>query len=210
MTLMGAFCRISNMTKKSKYYQAILPLLRKPAFSIAEALQIGIPRHALSYFEKKGMIERIAKGTYRDPGYEEQAEITLEDLAIAAYSTRNSIICLISALEFYDLTDQIPREHWLAIPHSQRAPSRQNIRAVRMRNIELGQTTEKIGEYKILIFDRERCIVDAFRYLSIEIAIKALQAYLQTREYKPDIRKLQIYAKQLRVNIKPYILSLTT
>jgi len=38
----------------------------------------------------------------------------------------------------------------------------------------------------VQIVDRERCIVDAFRYLSQEIAIKALQKYFQTQEAKPD------------------------
>ena len=48
-----------------------------------------------------------------------------------------------------------------------------------MRNMSLGLTTVKMGKYKVKIFDRERTIVDAFRYLSDEIAIKALQAYLK-------------------------------
>lgn len=198
------------MTKKSKYYPLLKPLLKKPAFTTAEALDLNIPRNALAYFEKSGTIERVAKGIYRDPNYESEAEITQEDLALTAYTTKNAVICLISALHFYNMTDQIPREHWLAIPHSQRAPARHLVRAVRMRNMELGRTTVKIGEYELAIFDRERSILDAFRYLSPEIAIKSLQAYLQSKEHKPNLSKLQEYAKKLRVNLKPYILSLTT
>lgn len=198
------------MTKQSKYYPLLKPLLKKPAFTTAEALDLNIPRNALAYFEKSGVIERVAKGIYRDPNYESEAEITQEDLALTAYTSKNAVICLISALNFYNMTDQIPREHWLAIPHTQRAPARHLVRAVRMRNMELGRITVKIGEYELAIFDRERCIVDAFRYLSPEIAIKSLQAYLQSKEHKPNLSKLQEYAKKLRVNLKPYILSLTT
>lgn len=195
---------------RSKYYTKLEPLLKKPAFTTGEALELGIPRHTLAYFLKIGLIERIAKGIYRDPNYESQTEITLEDLALGAFTTKNGVICLISALDYYQLTDQIPREHWLAIPHSQRAPKRHLVRAVRMRNIVLGRTTVQIGEYELAIFDRERCIVDAFRYLSPEIAIKALQAYLENKAYKPNLIKLQDYSKKLRVNLTPYILSLTT
>lgn len=173
-------------------------------------MEIGIPRHALAYFEKLRLIERLAKGIYRDPNYEGEAEITLEELALTAYTTPNAVICLISALDFYSLTDQIPREHWLAIPHSQKVPVRNRIRAVRMRNTQFGRKVVQIGEYELAIFDRERCIVDAFRYLSPEIAIKALQTYLQAKDHKPDLLKLQEYAKKLRVNLTPYILSLTT
>ena len=164
----------------------------------------------MAYFDKLGLLERVAKGIYRDPNYEGQAEVALEDLALAAFTTPNAAICLISALDFYDLTDQIPREHWLAIPNSQRAPVHHLVRAVRMRNVTLGRIKVQIGEYELAMFDRERCIVDAFRYLSPEIAIKALQAYLQAKDYKPNLPKLQEYAKKLRVNLTPYILSLTT
>ena len=43
-----------------------------------------------------------------------------------------------------------------------------------------------------------------------EIAIKAIQRYFQNTKYKPDPKKLGAYAKTLRVNITPYILSYTT
>ena len=198
------------MSTKSKYLSLLEPLLKKPAFTCAEAKKIGVPKHALAYFERRGDIERIGRGIYRDPGYESEAEITLEDLALAVFITPKAVICLISALNFYKLTDQIPREHWLAIPHSQRAPIRDRVRIVRMRNTILGRTVIRVGEYTLAIFNRERCIIDAFRYLSPEIAIKALQAYLRSKEYKPDLLKLQEYAKQFRINLTPYILSLTT
>jgi len=60
------------------------------------------------------------------------------------------------------------------------------------------------------IFDRERSIIDAFRYLDKEIALKALQAYLKTtKENKPDFKKLRKYAKTLRVDLTPYIMAFT-
>ncbi len=198
------------MSTRSKYYPLLKDLLQKPAFLIAEANAVGVPRHALAYFDKIGLIERIAKGVYRDPNYESHIDITLEGLALAAMTVPKAVICLISALAFYGLTDQIPREHWLAIQHSQRAPHRHRLRVVRMRNLELGRTDINIGEYELAVFDRERCIIDAFRYLSPEIAIKALQIYLKDKDHKPNLLKLQKYAKKLRVNISPYILSLTT
>jgi len=55
-----------------------------------------------------------------------------------------------------------------------------------------------------------RCVIDAFRYLSKEIAIKALKKYFQSTHFKPNPKKLGIYAKALRVNITLYILSYTT
>jgi len=102
------------------------------------------------------------------------------------------------------------REVWIAIPHKSYASKRPNAKIIRMRNITLGKTEIVLGEYKLKIFDRERCIIDAFRYLSKEIAIKALQRYFKNTANKADLKKLGAYAKKLRVDITPYILSYTT
>jgi hypothetical protein len=67
-----------------------------------------------------------------------------------------------------------------------------------------------MGKFKVSIFDRERCIVDAFRYFSKEIALKALQKHLKNKGHKPQLRKVAEYAKLLRVDLTPYILSYTT
>jgi hypothetical protein len=79
-----------------------------------------------------------------------------------------------------------------------------------MRNISFGQTTIKISNQKLKIFDQERTVVDSFRYLDKETALKALQAYLKTsKDRKPDIDKLLMYAKKLRVDLIPYISAFT-
>ncbi len=196
--------------RKSKYIKQLEPLHKVPFFTIEEAERRGIPRHALAYLEKKGVLERIYPGAYRFAKYEPEIELQWENLGLVAASTPESVICLISALVFYDLTDQVMREIWLAVPHRSHPPKRPNTRIVRMRNMDLGRTQITLGEYQVQIFDRERCIVDAFRYLSKEIAIKALQRYFRSTAVKPDPKKLGTYAKQLRVNITPYILSYTT
>ncbi len=196
--------------RKSKYIKQLEQFHNAPFFTAKEAAKQGIPRHALAYLEKKGSLERVYPGTYRFPEYTPKIEFQWENLGLIASSVPESIICLISALVFYDLTDQVMREIWLAVPHRSHPPKRPNTRIVRMRNTDLGKTVMTLGEYRVQIFDKERCIIDAFRYLSKEIAIKALQRYFHSPTAKPDPKKLGSYAKKLRVNITPYILSLTT
>ena len=80
-----------------------------------------------------------------------------------------------------------------------------------MRDMETGKTLYPIGQETVVIFDRERTIIDAFRYLSKEIAIKALKAAVSGRATKKlDIKKLQQYARQFGLNLEPYILTVTT
>ena len=80
-----------------------------------------------------------------------------------------------------------------------------------MRNMSLGRTHMKIDGITIPIFDRERTIVDAFRYLSRETAIKALrEALTKRKDEKINLEKLYKYSKELRVNINDYIMAMTT
>ena len=83
-------------------------------------------------------------------------------------------------------------------------------KVVRMRNLTLGKTTIKIGNVTLAIFDRERTLVDAFRYLGRETALKALKsALLKKGVEKIDIEKIRTYAKILRVKIEPYLIAIT-
>jgi predicted transcriptional regulator of viral defense system len=199
------------MKKKSKYYRQLAPLLKKTAFTSREARHQRIPSRMLSYYCKQGILERISRGIFRNPNKDWGVGLDLEGLIHTAASVPEGVVCLISALCYYRLTDQIMRQYWIAIPNKNFSPKREHIRVLRMRNMILGKTVVKVGKAKMKIFDRERTVVDAFRYLSHEIAIKALQAYLKTTDdQKPDLQKLKQYAKILRVNITPYILAYTT
>jgi len=188
---------------ESKYSRAFKALAKKGLFSSAKGVEAGIPPRMLIYFCEKGQIERVSRGIYKIKDIDFQQDFEWEDLATTAFSVPRGVICLISALCYYGLTDEIMREFWIAVPHSTTSPIRENARVIRMRNISLGQITITIGHQKLKIFDRERTIVDAFRYLDKEIALKALQRYLQ--EKKPDINKLLEYARKLRVHLTPYI-----
>ncbi len=195
---------------RSKYSEAFRALSKKAVFSSQEGREAGIPPRMLAYFCQKGQIEKVSRGMYKIKDIDFDSAFEWEDLAITALSIPNGVICLISALCYYGLTDEIMREFWIAIPHATTSPSRENARIVRLRNISFGQTTVKIGSRKIKIFDRERTVADSFRHLDKETSLKALQSYLKaSNDRKPDIDKLLKYAKKLRVDLTPYISAFT-
>lgn len=101
----------------SKYQSKIQALSKKPIFTSAQARAVGIPARMLAHFSKTGTIERISRGIYRVTGSKSDIGFEWEDLAIIAMSIPDGVICLISALCYYELTDQIMREFWIAVPH---------------------------------------------------------------------------------------------
>ena len=197
--------------KNTKYASPLASLLHNPLFNACDARILGIPSRMLAYYCQKGMIERVSRGVYRVLGAPTGVTLDLEELVMTALSIPHSVICLVSALCYYNLTDQIMREYWIAVPNRDRSPKRLHARIVRMRNITLGRMSVRIGKYRVKIFNKERTIIDAFRYLSHEVAIKALQIYLKgVGDTKPDLQKLSHYAALLNVSIGPYILAFTT
>jgi len=140
---------------KSKYIAVFQTLSRRAVFSSAEGRAIGIPARMLAYFCSKGQIERIGRGMYKIRHVDFDRDFEWEDLVLTALSIPNGIICLISALFYYELTDEIMREFWISVSHSTTSPVRENTHIVRMRNTSLGKTIIKIGNQKVKIFDRE-------------------------------------------------------
>lgn len=188
----------------------IASLLMKPYFTSKEARDLGVHPATLGYYVKTGRLKRIHRGVYQSADFENPAAFRWIDLVEAVHSVKGGVICLISALAVYDLTEEIPRQHWIAIRHSTSAKTTQSIKIVHYRDLELGKTKIELEGVPIPIFDRERTIIDAFRLLSRETAIKALKAALSHGgKNRIDLVKLQKYAKRLRFNIDPYLMSLT-
>jgi predicted transcriptional regulator of viral defense system len=137
-------------------------------------------------------------------GREPKVDFQWQDLVLTANSIPTGVICLVSALNIYGLIDDIPRQHWIAVPNQTTAPARPNTIIKRLRDCETGKTSYRLGKETITIFDQERTLVDSFRFLGQETALKALSNALKSGK-SIDIQKLQSYAKKLRVNISPYL-----
>ncbi len=186
-------------------------LLEKPYFTSKEARSIGVHPAVLSYYVKTGRLERVGRGIYQNVNYKNPSTFRWGDLIKAVLSIKGGIVCLTSALAIYDLTEEIPRQHWIALSHRTSAKKPRGVKIVRYRDTQIGITEITLEGVKIPIFNRERTIVDAFRLLSRETAIKALKAAIaKGGKNRIDLVKLQEYARKLRVDIHPYLMSLTT
>jgi predicted transcriptional regulator of viral defense system len=191
--------------------QLLIPLFNQPNFTSKEAKILGVPASVLSHYVKVGKLKRIRRGVYQAMDYQNPEAFRWLDLIEAVYSMNGGVICLISALAVYDLTEEIPRQHWIGIRHGTSARSSRQIKIIRFRDLDLGKIEIELEGVLIPIFDKERTIIDAFRLLSRETAIKALKsAVAQGGKNRIDLVKLEAYAKKLQFDITPYLLSITT
>src|SRR5271156_4999237 len=157
---------------EAEYLQKLAPLLKKPLFTSREAKALGVHPALLSYYVKMGRLNRISRGVYQNCDYQSNVSFRWQDLIETVYAINGGVICLLSALAIYELTEEIPRQQWIGVRHGTNAVGRSHFKIIRFRNMELGKTTIELDGVFVPIFDRERTIIDAFRLLSREIAIK--------------------------------------
>ena len=191
--------------------QMLTPLLNQPSFTAKEAKVLGVSSSVLGYYVKAGKLRRIRRGVYQAIDYQNIEAFRWGDLIEAVHSITGGVVCLTSALAVYDLTEEIPRQHWIGIRHGTSAKSSRQIKIIRFRDLDLGKIEIELEGTCIPIFDRERTIIDAFRLLSRETAIKALKlAVTPSGKNRIDLIKLEAYAEKLQFDISPYLLSITT
>lgn len=79
----------------------------------------GIPREYLRRLLADGLLERPGRGIYIAAGRKPTPN---HSLAEAAKRVPHGVVCLLSALQFHELTSQAPFEVWLAIGEKARRP----------------------------------------------------------------------------------------
>jgi len=79
----------------------------------------GIPRVYLSRLTASGQLEKTGRGLYR------LADHTLSEheslIAVTARASQ-AVFCLLTALQFHELTTQLPRQIWIAMPRGSHVP----------------------------------------------------------------------------------------
>ena len=198
--------------EKVKQKKSIIPihkLLKKNLVSSKDFRVNGHPPGLLRYYEKKGLLKRVGRGLYVNTNNPPQIDFKWEDLVFAVLSIPNGVITGISALDIYDLTDEIPREHWIAVPHGASLGARPIVRIIHTRNYDIGLSSIKLGVV-VPIYEPERALIDAFKLTDRETAIKALRSAFKAGKKRMNINKLVDYSKKLRTNIIPYLEAVTT
>lgn len=156
---------------------------------------MGVSKMTLSRMVKDEVLYKPAKSIYAknldwlgDP---------LAQFAPACTLYPHAVICGVSALLYYDLTDELQRKIWLAFPRNHRISNREyRVISPRDNSYPIGIVRHKVGIREVRIYDREKSVVDAFKLLPIDAAHKVLRTYLKLKDNNLD--KLSKYAKRMR------------
>lgn len=175
----------------------------------AQAKKLGINEYTLSEMVKLGFLIQDGRGLYR---LSDVPPLSNPDLALVALRIPKAVICLISALHFYNLTTQIPYKVFIALPREIKAPVIDyppiDVTYLSQNAYQSGISEHRIDSIQVKIYDEEKTITDCFKFrnkIGQDIAIEALKDYLE----KPNrsFEKIFYYAKIDRVEkiIRPYI-----
>lgn len=184
-------------------------LSRKGMARLTELLEAGATATAVSRLERDGTILRLGRGLYQLP---DALLGEHHSLAEAAKLVPKGVVCLVSALAFHELTDQMPRRVWMAIGSKDWRPriSQPAIRFVRFPAQSLSHHVEahSIEGVAVRITSPARTVVDLFRYrrtVGQNLAIEGLKQVLRTRRTTPgDIHAIASEMGQWRL-IRPYL-----
>lgn len=166
----------------------------------ADITSRGIHNRVLSKLMEAGVVARVKRGYYQWVEGEE-----LDEVEILTRLFPEAILCMESALHYYEYIDRTPDRWYIAVSKdSNKSKYRIEYPKVKPYFIEpkyldIGMTNGSINDVMIRIYDRERCICDLIRYankLDREMVNQAIQAYI--RDNHKNISNLTEYAKILR------------
>ena len=149
----------------------------------------GVTAATLARAVSNGEIIRSGRGLYQLPDGGDSAH-----MALAEVSKRipDGVICLVSALAYHDLTDQMPRQVWVAIGAKDWAPKVEypKVRIVRLREPYFGYGIERhtIAGVGVAIYSVAKSLADAFRNARLfdrSVAIESLRSAIEQRKATP-------------------------
>ncbi|MCY3787820.1 MAG: type IV toxin-antitoxin system AbiEi family antitoxin domain-containing protein [Gemmatimonadetes bacterium] len=159
-------------------------------FRPSEVEKLGITYDQLVRLVQAGVVERVQRGLYRLVS----TELT-EHATVAAVCARvpNAVVCLITALNFYEIGTQLSPRVWIAIHHKARPP---RLPQIRTRLVRFSGAAWTYGVREAVfngvparITSPARTIVDCFRFerlIGREAALEALHEGLRERKVTVD------------------------
>lgn len=177
--------------------------------STVNAIRLGVHPVNLYAMRDAKVLDQLGRGIYR---LSNMPPLVNPDLTAVMLKAPESVICLISALAFHEMTTQIPHEVYIAVKRGSWIPKIENplIRAFRFSGKAFSEGIEEhmMDGVKIRVYSREKTLADCFKYRNVvgmDTALEALRNYWRSKWKKTD--ELTKFSKICRVErvMAPYL-----
>jgi predicted transcriptional regulator of viral defense system len=195
------------------YTQRVLDLAgRKGLLRASDLDAIEAPRIVLTRLTAAGRLERVGRGLYRLP---QSQGSEFDSLAAVAAKVPQAVFCLLTALQFHELTTQLPHRVWIAMPRGSHAP-RIDYPPIKMVQFTGEAYTAGVEEVerdgvKFRVYCVAKTVADCFKHrnsIGLDVALEALKGVRARNQASSD--DLWRYAKVCRVAnvMRPYLESI--
>lgn len=185
-------------------------LTQRGVLRAQELAEYGISPEYLNQLADEGLVERLARGVYASLDY---ATTEYLDLVIVQKRVPDAVFCLLTALQFHNLTTQLPSEVYISLKRSQRRPelewppvidfkisSKQFYAGIQEHQLKSGPT--------LRVYSPARTVVDCFKFrnqIGLDVAIEALRDTSFQR--KATVDEILEFAEICRVKnvLRPYL-----
>jgi predicted transcriptional regulator of viral defense system len=159
----------------------------KGAVCASDLKGTGISRTILHYMVNRGILRRVTRGVYTLADHYP----TLEAFAQVMRSASQSVICLLSALQFHEITTQMPFETWVAIERNASKPKVPNVRIVRLTGKAFSEGIETHGQegLAVRVYCPAKTVIDCFKFrnkIGLDVAREALIDCLHQKKATRD------------------------
>lgn len=198
------------MKQSNKIEEAIQLIRRKGGLiRTKEALHSGIHPRTLYFMRDNGLLFQVNRGLYE---LAEESTVQNIDLVSVAIRAPQSVVCLLSALSFHEITSQVPHEISIALKKGAETP-RIDFPPIKVYRFSGASFESGIVEYKIdgkpvHVYNTEKTLADCFKFrnkIGMDIVLEAFKLYRERKDI--NVVNLMYYARICRVEsiMKPYI-----
>ena len=186
-----------------KKYENIEKLFKENAgyAKTKDILAYGIHARDIQAVREDGMISKVKSGLYKLSGY---SVVSNDDFIDVSRAVPGGVICLLSALSYYELTTFIPPVVSIALQRNTWTPKIEYppVKVYHFSKKQYEAGIEEIDDNgnRFHIYNREKTICDCVRYrnkLGIDTAKEGLTEYLRRKDRK--LEKLMEYAEIGRI-----------
>lgn len=174
-----------------------------------QAQELGIDPKTISEMYEAGLLDKLGRGLYR---LFDLPPLDYPDLVQVALRVPSAVICLLSALSFHNLANEIPHKVYIALPQSVKRPRIKYppIDVVWLSEVayEAGVEEHLLDGVSVSIYGKAKTITDCFKFrnkIGKDVALEALKEYVLLPEF--DVEELLDFARINRVEniMRPYI-----